>query len=143
MRTYPRNSPEAAARILALVLVADGHVCRSEFDVLNRLEAERELRLPPGELPQIVRALCEDLLLASDASGALLAGLDAAALGGLLAEVDDPALQRQVLDLAVAVAAADRHLADGESVVLEAARRHWPRAGGAAVGARTEQGLPA
>jgi len=30
MRTYPRNSPQAAARILALVLISDGHVSRSE-----------------------------------------------------------------------------------------------------------------
>jgi hypothetical protein len=35
MRSYSRNSPEAAARIVALVLIADGHVCRSEFDVLH------------------------------------------------------------------------------------------------------------
>ena len=25
MRTYPRNSPQAASRILALTLLADGH----------------------------------------------------------------------------------------------------------------------
>ena len=30
MRSYPRNSPEAAARIVALVLISDGHVCSSE-----------------------------------------------------------------------------------------------------------------
>jgi hypothetical protein len=42
-----------------------------------------------------------------------------------MAEVDDPALQRKVLRLAVAAARADRHLADGETVVLAAARRHW------------------
>ena len=48
MRSYPRNSPEAAARIVALVLISDGHVCRSEIETLHRLQIERELGLAPG-----------------------------------------------------------------------------------------------
>jgi hypothetical protein len=39
MRSYPHNSPEAAARIVALVLTSDGHVCSSEFDILEQLGA--------------------------------------------------------------------------------------------------------
>lgn len=57
MRSYPRNSPEAAARIVALVLIADGHVCRSEFDVFEQLDGPRELGLPPDSLPRIVQTL--------------------------------------------------------------------------------------
>jgi len=30
----PRNSPQAAARIMALAMVADGQVCKAELDVL-------------------------------------------------------------------------------------------------------------
>ena len=62
MRSYPRNSPEAAARIVALVLISDGHVCRSEFDILEQLGAQRELGLESQLLPQIVHTLCEELL---------------------------------------------------------------------------------
>lgn len=36
MRSYPANSPEAAARIVALALVADGHVSLIEIDTLQR-----------------------------------------------------------------------------------------------------------
>ena len=57
MRSYPRNSPEAAARIVALVLISDGHVCSSEFDILKQLGAERELGLEPQLLPHIVHTL--------------------------------------------------------------------------------------
>jgi hypothetical protein len=39
--------------------------------------------------------------------------------------VDEPELQCKVLRLAVAVAQGDQHLAEGETLVLEAARRHW------------------
>ena len=125
MRTYPRNSPEAAARILALVLVADGHVCRSEFDVLDQVGAAASLGLPAQALPQVVHALCEDLLMHADASGALMSGVDEAVVAALLGEVDDPALQGRVLDLAMAVASADRHVADGETWVIEAAMQRW------------------
>lgn len=125
MRSYPRNSPEAAARIVAMVLIADGHVCRTEFDVLDRLEVSRELGLPPGEMPRIVHALCEDLLASAYGSGSLLEGLDDCVLVPLMAEVSDPALQRRTLRLAVAAARADSHFADGEAFVIEAARRHW------------------
>jgi hypothetical protein len=51
-----------------------------------------------------------------------------------MAEVDDPALQRKVLRLAVAAVRADRHLADGETLVLAAARRYWGISGEAEAG---------
>lgn len=37
MHSYPKNSPEAAARVIALLLISDGHVSRSEMDALYGL----------------------------------------------------------------------------------------------------------
>ncbi len=125
MRSYPHNSPEAAARIVALVLIADGHVCKSEFDILERLGAERELGLEPRLLPHIVHTLCEELLLGGYATGSLLDNVDDDSLAALMAEISDPVLRRKVLRLALAAARADGHLAEGEAKVVEAARRHW------------------
>jgi len=130
MRSYPRNSPEAAARIVALVLISDGHVCSSEFEILTQLGAERELGLEPKLLPHIVHTLCEELLLGGCATGSLLASVDDSTLAALMAEVDEPALQRTVLRLSLAAARADGHMADGEELVLQAARHHWRLAGG-------------
>ena len=42
MRTYPNNSPQAAARIVGLAMLADGNVCKGELDVLDRHGAEGE-----------------------------------------------------------------------------------------------------
>jgi hypothetical protein len=127
MRSYPRNSPEAAARIVALVLIADGHVCPSEVDALRRLEIEQALGLAPGAFAQVVHTLCEDLLMGAYGSGSMMCSVDEAFLGSLLAEVDEPGLQTRVLRLARAAAVADRHLADAEILVVDAARRHWNR----------------
>ena len=125
MRSYPRNSPEAAARIVALVLISDGHVCSSEFDILKQLGAERELGLEPHLLPHIVHTLCEELLAGGYPSGSLISNVDDSTLASLMAEISDPALQRKVLSLSLAAARADGHLADGETLVVESARHHW------------------
>jgi hypothetical protein len=125
VRSYPRNSPEAAARIVALVLISDGHVCSSEFDILKQLGAERELGLEPHLLPHIAHTLCEELLLGGYAIGSLMDNVDDSTLASLMAEISDPVLQRTVLRLSLAAARADGHLADGETVVVEAARHHW------------------
>lgn len=125
MRNYPCNSPEAAARLVALVLIADGHVSRSEVDTLDLLGAAHDLGLEPDGMPRIVQTLCEDLLLGADASGSLFANIDESALASLMAEVTDPSLRAKVVHLATAVAHADRHLSDGEALVLAAASRHW------------------
>jgi hypothetical protein len=125
MRSYRRNSPEAAARIVALVLIADGHACRSEFAALHELEACKMLGLPADALHRVVQHLCEDLLMGAHAAGSVLASVDDEVLASLMAEVDDPVLQLKVVRLAAAAAAADRHLAEGEDVVLSAASRHW------------------
>ena len=92
---------------------------------LNQLDGPRELGLESDGLPRIVQTLCEDLLMGDPGSGSMLGSVDDSALASLMAEVDEPALQRKVLRLAVAAARADRHLADGEALVLAAARRHW------------------
>ncbi|MEY4416283.1 MAG: hypothetical protein RIQ53_3576 [Pseudomonadota bacterium] len=134
MRSYPRNSPEAAARIVALVLISDGHVCRSEVDVLRQLRLEPQLGLAPGAFAQVMHTLCEDLLIGTHGRGSVRCSVDEAALASFLAEVDDPALQQRVLRLAGAAAVADHHLAEAEDWIVAAARRQWlrPEAGTAA-----------
>ena len=124
MRSYARNSPQAAARLVALVLLADSHACRSEFAELERLDATAQLGLKPGEFPRIVQTLCEDLMQ----SGHQGLEVDEATLLELMAEVDDVDLQRKVLALGHAAASADTHLAHAEEVILQVARRYWPLA---------------
>ena len=93
MRSYPLNSPEAAARIVALVLISDGHACNSEFDILKQLGAERELGLEPHLLPHLVYTLCEELRAGGYETGSLIGNVDDIALASLMAEISDPALQ--------------------------------------------------
>ncbi len=125
MRSYPYNSPEAAARIVALVLISDGHVSKSEFESLNQLDGTRDLGLEPHNMPGIVQTLCEDLLMAGFDGRSILSYLDDGTLARLMAEVDEPQLQSKVLSVAACVVNADQHRSDGETAMLDAISRHW------------------
>ncbi|MEY2689257.1 MAG: hypothetical protein RL375_3456 [Pseudomonadota bacterium] len=125
MRNYPRNSPQAAARIVALTLLADGHIDKAEIDTLDHVDTAQTLGLSRLELEVVLQTFCEDLLSAAHLTWADTCRIDPVTLAQLMAEIDDPALQQRLLDLCLAIADADAHLADGEAIVLEAACQHW------------------
>jgi transposase-like protein len=116
MRTYPRNSPQAAARIVALVLTSDGHVCSSEERALDKLDIAGQLGLAPEQFARIVQALYEDHSVAHAPH---------TPMATLMSEIDSPALQRKVMRLCVAAASADDYLADGEITLLAAVFTAW------------------
>lgn len=125
MRFYPNNSPQAAARIVALAMLADGDAGKAELDILERLHAHEQLGLSAEALHAVVHACSEDLLSAAHLSWADACRVDARTLAGLMTEVDDPELRRKVLRLCVSVVEADGQVAEGESVMLVAAVEHW------------------
>ena len=125
MRHYPRNSPQAAGRILALALLSDGHLSKRELDKLDSLDAHTTLGLGRTELHTIVHGFCEDLLSSMHLSWGDACQVDQATLAALMSDIDDPALRHTLLQLCLAIVDADAHLAEGESVMLTAAIHHW------------------
>ena len=125
MRTYPRNSPEAAARLVALVLISDGNASKSEVEVLNGLGGVLDLGLEPKDMPGIVQTLCEDLLMEGFEGRSILTRVGEDLMASLTAEIDNPLLQAQVLRIARSVIYADGHLSDAEFAMLDAISRHW------------------
>jgi uncharacterized tellurite resistance protein B-like protein len=125
MRTYRTNSPQAAARIVALTLVADGHVSSAELDMLERVDAYRRLGIARPEMHQLLQDFCEDLLHVHQSKWTDASHIEPRTIEQMMVEVDDPALRMTVLRLCVAVAEADDHVADGESIVLVSAVEQW------------------
>jgi uncharacterized tellurite resistance protein B-like protein len=125
MRTYPQNSPQAAARVVALTLLADGQLQRVELDMLDRLGAHAQLGLARAELQEVIHTFFEDLretVRLSWADGCLLSPRT---IRQLMDEVDDPGLRLEVLRLCAALVEADGHVAEGEAMVLMAAVEQW------------------
>ena len=125
MRTYQHNSPQAAARIVALAMLADGNVSKSELDALDQLGVHDQLGLQPKEFHDVVHAFCEDLLATALPTWADACWVDPRMLAELMAEVDDPELRLKVLRVCVSVVEADGHVADGEAIAIGAAVEHW------------------
>jgi hypothetical protein len=125
MRKYAQNSPQAAARIVALTLVADGDVGKAEFALLDEIAVHQQLGLERDALHDVVDAFCEDLLSSKQLAWADACPVDDYTLAELMEEIDDPGLRRKVLDLCVKLAAVDGHVALGESIVLVSAVEHW------------------
>ena len=125
MRSYPANSPQAAARIVALTLVADGDIGEAEMEWLDRLIVHEQLGLARHELHALLDTFCEDLLSSGQLKWADACPVDERTLADLMGEIQDPALRLKLLRLCVELAEVDAHVHDGESIVLVAAVEHW------------------
>ncbi|ABM94688.1 TerB family tellurite resistance protein [Methylibium petroleiphilum] len=125
MRSYPVNSPQAAARIVALTVVADGDIGDAEIKWLDRLAVHEQLGLARHELHALLDTFCEDLLSSDQLKWADACPVDERTLADLMGEVQDPALRLKLLRLCVELAEVDAHVDDGESSVLIAAVEHW------------------
>ncbi len=125
MRSYPTDSPEAAARLLAMALVADGNYSLTELRALDRLQASRQLGLAPDALKEVIDTFCEDLLLAAQGEWTGSARMDETTRQQLLDEVRDPTLRARTVALCKAIVQADGHEADGEAALLDAFTRAW------------------
>lgn len=125
MRTYPTNSPQAATRLLAMALVADGNYSMTEIRALDRLEAPRRLGLPADEIKAVIDLFCQDLLHAAHGDWSGSSQIDGATRQALMNEVQDPELRAQILDLCEGIALADGHLAEGEAEMLDAMVKAW------------------
>jgi uncharacterized tellurite resistance protein B-like protein len=125
MRSYPANSPQAAARIVALTVVADGDIGDAEIAWLDRLVVHEQLGLARHELHALLDTFCEDLLSSGQLQWADACPVDERTLADLMGEIRDPALRLQLLRLCVQLAGVDAQVDDGESIVLAAAVEHW------------------
>ena len=124
MRRYPANSPQAAARIVALTAVADGDIGDAEIEGLDRIGVYAQLGLARQELHALLDTFCEDLLSSEQLKWADACPVDERTLADLMGEIQDPALRLKLLRLCAELAEADAHVAEGESIVLVAAVEH-------------------
>lgn len=125
MRSYPANSPQAAARIVALTVVADGDIGRAETQWLDRMAVHEQLGMARQEFHALLDTFCEDLLSSGQLTWADACPVDERTLAELMGEIQDPALRRKVLRLCVELAEVDARVDEGESIVLVAAVEHW------------------
>lgn len=122
-RRYPRNSPQAAGRLLAVALLANGEIKPCEWRRLRESGALERLRLPELEWHAVMDGLCQDLLQQATPGGNCL--IDMACLRQWLDDIDDAALQALVIELCAEVIEADSEVHPTESLVVRTLLEHW------------------
>ena len=125
MRSFPVNSPQAGARIVALTLVADGDIGDAEVKWLDHLAVPEKLGLARQELQALLDTFCEDMLSSDQLEWADDCLVDERTLADLMDEIEAPELRLKLLRACVELAEIDAHVDDGESSVLTATVEHW------------------
>ena len=125
MKAYSVNSPEAAARVLAMAMLADGQYSMTEIRALDRQNAPARLGLTPEAFKAVVDGFCHDLLLAG--GGQWTGTVDPDTREQLMKEITDREMQDLVLLQCETLMLSDGHLADGEVELLDALSAAWRR----------------
>lgn len=125
MRRYDTNSPHAAARVVALTLLADGAVSRCERGMLFRLQTGERLGVDNVEMQLVLEDLARDLYEFGTPAWGDAGALHPLIVQCVLDDVTDPVLRREVLAICESLASVDSHLSDGECLVLDRAHSHW------------------
>lgn len=125
MRRYPLNCPHAAARVLALTLLADGTLSRGELGMLFRHRIYERLALDSVEMQVLLEDLARDLYEFGNPTWDNAGGLHPIIVRCVLEDVTDPQLRRDVLEICQTVAESDSHMSDGEGAVLDIAFAQW------------------
>lgn len=125
MRKYTSNSPEAGARVVALALMADGAIDRSEILLLERQNVVGRLGLDNEQFDSIYYEYCTDMLTSAQRNASGLLELDAHRITALLDEISDPGLQKKLLRIMLDIVNADHRLTAGEASLIALALERW------------------
>lgn len=125
MRSYPIDSPQAKARIIALALLADGGLDKSEIEYLDRRDIVDTLGIAAETFDTVLHQFCEDV----DQYGLLLPNgqleFGSTAIKEILDEVRQPRLQHALLQAIFDIVLADSNLSLGEAQLTTLAMEHW------------------
>lgn len=122
---YPVDSPQAAGRVLALALLADGEACGAERQLLQAVQAAATLGLQAHQWHALVEELEVEIAAHRGARWAHPCQVAPWLMSSLFDAVVDAALRRRVLRLCALVVEADGRIDAGECLVLTAAVEHW------------------
>ena len=114
MRTYPIDSPQAKSRIIALALLADGGLDKSEIECLESQDIVNYLGISSKTFNTVMHEFCEDI----DQSGLRRSN-------GQL-DLDRQRNVRQLLLRTIFdIVHADRNVSQGEAQLTARAMNHW------------------
>jgi uncharacterized tellurite resistance protein B-like protein len=123
VRSYEKNSPEAMARIIALILLADADLDDTEVDMLDRLGVYERLGVSRTTFIRVMKEYFEDLL--TDDAGERIRLLEPKRLDVVLDAVDDETKRLHLAAIMLNLISADGDMNDAELATYRHVLFHW------------------
>jgi uncharacterized tellurite resistance protein B-like protein len=124
MKQYKQNSPEAMARILAMLMVADGSMDDRELELLDKLNIYGILDIDRKKFIEVLHAYCNDLSDSADADGTVHL-VDRARIDELLDCVDEPKKRLLLCAMALDMSKADAEFSELEMAIFTHMLDRW------------------
>ena len=125
MRTYPANSPQARARILAMCLLADSDLDEEELERLSEKNVYPLVDLTPLEFMQVLRDYLHDLSSKLNTPEARVSMLEPEQVNRILAEVTERPSRIAVLATALSLCKGDHALNPAELALFQHIMGQW------------------
>ncbi|MEI7968616.1 MAG: TerB family tellurite resistance protein [Betaproteobacteria bacterium] len=125
MKTYPRNSPEAMARVIAMAMITDAKLDDRELEIMDHLYLYEVLGLSRTEFSEVVRQYCDDLVGSPGAVPGRVDLMDRDRIDAVIDAIDDPQKRLQTAQMIANVAKADGHLHDAELALFRHVLERW------------------
>ncbi len=123
MRSYPTNSPEALARLVAMAILADGRLDNREVDWIKHNDTAALLGVDRDTLIQVLLDCCRDVMNEAEQERVFL--LEDHRLARLADDLTDPALQKVALSAMLILAKSDGSVSEGEETLLRFLMSRW------------------
>ena len=123
MRSYPTNSPEALARLVAMAILADGRLDNREVDWIKHNDTAALLGVDRDTLIQVLLDCCRDVINEAEQERVFL--LEDHRLARLADDLTDPALQKVALSAMLILAKSDGSVTEGEETLLRFLMSRW------------------
>jgi uncharacterized tellurite resistance protein B-like protein len=124
MKAYAKNSPEAVARILAMIMITDARLDDREIEILDQLRIFDILGLSRGAFSRVVQDYCVELMDACGEDGKIRL-LDQERINEIVDLVEDPQQRITTCGMILNIANADGRLDDTELAVFRHILDRW------------------
>lgn len=124
MKRYPRNSPQAMARVLAMMMVTDGKLDPREIEILEQLNIYEIVGISRVGFMSVVHDYCSDLLAAGNTEGRIRL-VDKARIDEVIGLVDDRRARVLACGIMLNIVNADDRISDTELAVLRYILDSW------------------
>ncbi|MDO5686543.1 MAG: hypothetical protein Q4G42_04030 [Neisseria sp.] len=125
MREYPRNSPQAGARIVAMCMLADSDLDPSELGASELEKIYQVLGMRQAEFLSVLRDYLHDLRRVTANPAGRISMLEPERVNAILDAVDEHAFRINVLALSLAICKGDHALNEAEIALFRHIMARW------------------